>query len=446
MPLAEVLSWGESGRYVRSTWSEATAVKNQLKTSGYVFGAARFRADAIASLPIKVQIKRGGEWENAPDQTHPLKTLMDKPNADMTRHEFIQRCILSHDFGGNMLVTKERGLDASFSLGIAALWPIPTDHLRPVPKREQGGIAEYEKISYPSKGKRYAKEDVIHVQCFPDPTKPYWGLSIAEPGDFAAESDVEASRYNAKMFKQGTFPSGIISLKGNPNHQQLTQARKAWDSQLAGSDNAGKVGFMGMDAKYQPFSLTAKDLQVTEGREVAQREILVAWGVPMQLLTPTESTYNNLLLAELIFWLFTGLPLAAKIYGGLERGLAPEYGEDVRIWFDTSHIKALSDLPQETVTKAKDLASMGVPLTEVNRRLGLGLEEDALSNLTDADVVTLCNQSLDALHTPATSALVAETLGMTPPTHEQIETYWIAKGATPAGNVVPFPDQDTEAA
>lgn len=459
MPLSETLTLGESGKPVRSSWSEETAAAEALKVSGWVFVCAALRCDAVASLPIKLQVRRGDEWEDAAPASHrsaakhPLLQLLEQPNGDMTRAEFLQRCVLSLDFGGNMIVTKGRGLGPDFQMDqVVKLWPISSDVLRPVPVREEGGVAYYEKVTSPGYGRRYELEEVIHLQAFPDPTNPYWGMSRMEAAGFASDATVAASQYNFKMFSNGHFPSGLITFDGTPTQEQLVQVRTQFESRYGGSGNAGKIAIFGRNAKYQPFAMDAAKLQVIEGLKLSRSEVFATFGVPPVLAGDFErATYNNTREALKIFWTMTALPLAKQVFGGLQRGLAADFGEDVRVWFDTSHIDVLQDLSVEQVEKAEGLSRLGVPMVEVNRRLRLGLSEEAIqeddgAGLLPVEKLQQARLGLDLLHTPSTAKWAAEMLGMDEPTPEQMDDYWLKKhgGAAAPDNVVPLRADDQE--
>jgi len=72
-----------------------------------------------------------------------------------------------------------------------------------------------------------------------------------------------------------------------------------------------------------------------------------------------------------------------EIEGQLNRQLAFEYGPDIRLTYDLSNVEALAENYTEKVDNAKKLWDMGVPLTEINRRLELELE---LEGVDGADV------------------------------------------------------------
>jgi HK97 family phage portal protein len=84
-------------------------------------------------------------------------------------------------------------------------------------------------------------------------------------------------------------------------------------------------------------------MQFIEAKNLAAREIALAFGVPPMLLgIPGDNTYANYAEANRSFWRQTVLPLVARTAEALTNFLGPAYGEGLRLGFDTDQIEALS--------------------------------------------------------------------------------------------------------
>ena len=94
------------------------------------------------------------------------------------------------------------------------------------------------------------------------------------------------------------------------------------------------------------MSLTPAEMDFTEGKHAAAREIALAFGVPPQLLgIPGDNTYSNYTEANRVFWRGTVLPLASRIGAALSQWLAPAFGQEsgqVRLEVDTDQLPALA--------------------------------------------------------------------------------------------------------
>jgi len=75
---------------------------------------------------------------------------------------------------------------------------------------------------------------------------------------------------------------------------------------------------------WKPMSLTPADMDFVEQRNVAAREIALAFGVPPMLLgIPGDATYANYREANSAFWRLTALPLVNKAARGISGWLGP---------------------------------------------------------------------------------------------------------------------------
>src|SRR3546814_1188179 len=81
-----------------------------------------------------------------------------------------------------------------------------------------------------------------------------------------------------------------------------------------GAANAGRPMLLEGGLKWQSLSLTPADMDFTETKAAAAREIALAFGVPPMLLgLPGDNTYANYQEANRALWRLTILPLVTKI-------------------------------------------------------------------------------------------------------------------------------------
>src|SRR6185437_8148260 len=77
---------------------------------------------------------------------------------------------------------------------------------------------------------------------------------------------------------------------------------------------------------WKPLSLTPKDMDFIEAKNVAAREIALAIGVPPMLLgIPGDNTYSNYQEAQRAFWRQTVLPLVNRTARALSSWLSPAF-------------------------------------------------------------------------------------------------------------------------
>ena len=105
---------------------------------------------------------------------------------------------------------------------------------------------------------------------------------------------------------------------------------------------AGRPLLLDGGLDWKPMALTPAEMDFTQGKHAAAREIALAFGVPPQLLgIPGDNTYSNYQEANRVFFRATVLPFANRIACALSQWLAPAFG-DVRLAVDADQIDALA--------------------------------------------------------------------------------------------------------
>src|SRR6185312_3837392 len=115
---------------------------------------------------------------------------------------------------------------------------------------------------------------------------------------------------------------------------------------------------------WKTMSHSPADLDFATTRDVAAREIALAFGVPPMLLgIPGDNTYSNYREANLAFWRQTVLPLVARVAAALGGWLAPAYCGDLRLGYDLDQVEALS-LEREALWRRVNDADFLTPAEE----------------------------------------------------------------------------------
>ena len=90
------------------------------------------------------------------------------------------------------------------------------------------------------------------------------------------------------------------------------------------------------------MSLSPKDMDWLNGKDVSSREIALAFGVPGQLVgIPGQQTYANNREARLALYEDTILPLVLRTIAHINNWLVPHFGTDLELRADIDEIPAL---------------------------------------------------------------------------------------------------------
>jgi HK97 family phage portal protein len=324
---------------------------------------------AVASVPARAQVQTDdGAWVEVSDQA-PLPRLIEKPNPLMSWQDMNETIVSHLDLGGNAIVLKVevRGVPAE-------LWVLRPDCIKPVLSSTEG-VSHYE---YRLDGRvvaNYKPEEIIHFR-YIDPSNEFWGISPLMAGGKTVDMEVEAVNWNKATMQNRAVPDGMISMKVPLSKTQFNEANAYMENQLLGPANARRPFVLGYDAKYERFSLSPAELDFIESRRLTREEICGMFAVPPPLVgIYDKATLANIETARVIFWLDTIVPLLDDLADVWTFALAPDFGPNIRIVYDTTQVQAMQTLLKEKIESAKILSSMGVPFNEINQRLGLGFDD-----------------------------------------------------------------------
>jgi len=360
----------------KANWSgfnARQAILHGYKRSVWVYACVRLRANNVASIPWIVQRRVSGEW--GIDKTHPLNSLIERPSPNFDWSELIRRSMMLMDLGGDAYMSKVRnGANV-----VKEVWPLTPDEMI-VNTSKDRMIASYT-YRQGSVRKEIPAEDIIHLR-YTNPGDLFYGLSPLQSAARAVDIDEEGEKWQKTSLQNMAVPPSAFTLEGDVTQEQYDQAKR-FVSENSGPENARKPWVIA-NAKWQSLAQTATDLDFIQGRKMTREEICGAYGVPLPLVGLYENaTLANIDTARQILWREVLIPVLMELEGQLNRQLAFEYGPDIRLTYDLSNVEALAENYTEKVDNAQKLWSMGVPLTEINRRLELELE---LEGVHGADV------------------------------------------------------------
>jgi HK97 family phage portal protein len=297
--------------------------------AGNVVGyrAVRMVAEAAASVPLLLHVDC-----KEPD-THALASLLSRPNVAQTGRELFENLYAYLMVAGNAyaeLVTLENTPRELFALR--------PDRMAVVPSK--AGWPESYEYSVGGQSVRLPSENMLHVKMF-NPVDDYYGLAPLEAAARSIDTHNAASAWNKAMLDNAARPSGALVFAagdGALSTEQFDRLKSELESTYQGAANAGRPMILegGLDWKEMGFS--PKDMEFIEAKNIAAREIALAFGVPPMLLgIPGDSTYANYAEANRCFWRQTVVPLVGRMADALAQLLQP---------YETGVLKLMPDLDQ----------------------------------------------------------------------------------------------------
>jgi HK97 family phage portal protein len=203
--------------------------------------------------------------------------------------------------------------------------------------------------------------------------------------DIATESELAANQnLNSNV-------TGLLSVETALSVDQIKQAKKAWNQNVAGNSGGG-IAVLSGGWKFQPLNLSSTDLQLIESREFNSIDVARWFGVPGSKLGINKSvSYNSIEAEQLAFLSDTLHPLLQKIECELERKL---YTNAEREYIDVRFdIKPILRIDQKSQSEYfRTLFNMGVmTINEIRNELDLQKIEGGDNVLMQTNMSTLNN-------------------------------------------------------
>ena len=303
-----------------------------------VYRCVRMIAEAAASIPIDLY---AGDQELT---DHPLLDLMRDPNPTQSRPDLLE------SWFSFLLVSGNAYMEA-VALGgtLRELYVLRPDRISIVPGAD-GWAASYDytvaghKVSYTDDSVPGVRP-ILHQALF-HPANDYYGLSPIEAAATAIDIHNAASAWNKAMLDNSALPSGALVYTAADRQltaDQYARLKSELESTFQGAKNAGRPMLLEGGLDWRAMSLSPKDMDFTESKRQAARDIALALGVPPMLLgIPGDNTHANYQEANRAFWRHTILPLTGRTLKALSSWLGAAYGGGLELRMDLDGIEALS--------------------------------------------------------------------------------------------------------
>jgi len=361
---------------VFETTSKATWTKpgtQQMLLEGYegnswVFACIRKKMQAVGSVPLILQeFQKELGYKDFIGQ-HPLKKLLENPCPGVTGAQLIKIIQGQFDIQGEFFgkVTLG-GKGGKVPLEV---WPLHIGSTSPVVKNNE--IVEFKYTNRNGSVKTIDPSEILHLKST-HPDNIFSGMAAMTAGSKAVDIDNEAAKWQKISMQNRGIPDGVFTMEGDIGPDEWEEASRQVAENYSGSDHA-RGPWVVANAKFEQMSQSMADLDFMQGRKMTREEICAVLDVPPPLVGILDkANYANIETARKIFWRDSMLPSLADIADQLTRRFLKS-GDNLRLFFDTTNISALQDSLTEKLASAKDLFSMGVPLSVINKRLEMNLD------------------------------------------------------------------------
>ena len=350
-----------------------------LAAEGYQKNAIAFRCISLVSQNAAavpwILFEGEGQGRRRVD-AHPLLKLLRRPNPVQGGAELFGALFSSYLIAGNSYLEAAGPKDSA----PLELWQLRPDRMKIIPGGS--GIPAGYRYTVNGSSVDYRADpltgaaDVLHLKSF-HPLDDWYGMSPLEAAAFSIDQHNEAAAWNAALLQSSGRPSGALVYK--PQHPDAvdaltTEQREALKEEIAqyfsGPANAGRPIVLEGGLDWRDMSLSPKDMDWLAGKDVSAREIALAFHVPPQLVGIEGSlTFANFEQARLALFDDAVLPLLDRTKDALNNWLAPRFGSQLSLDYDTDAVEALA--PRRAAIWSRISSANFMTLNEKRRSLGL---------------------------------------------------------------------------
>ena len=330
-----------------------------MELSVAVYACVRLRAQTLASVPLVVYRKGADGLEAVPD--HPLAQLLGYVNDHWTTSRLWQMTESSLCIWGEAFWVLERGQSGKGQP--SEIWYARADKMKPIPDAK--GYLRGFVYEDANRKLEFAPGEVIWFR-YPNPADEFRGLSPLEAARVSVEASVEAIRANAAIFRNGMSPGGILSPEDNSvsftrEERELLEAQLA--KRMTGADRRHRMMVFSHKVNISTPTLSPKDAEFMALMGWTLNDVCRVYQVPpMKVQDFSRATFSNVEQADKALWTDCILPELAMLSSELTEQLAPMFGDDLVVDFDTAGIRALQEDQTEITDQMTKLAALGVPL------------------------------------------------------------------------------------
>nr|WP_316653288.1 phage portal protein [uncultured Gellertiella sp.] len=279
--------------------------------------AVRLVAEAAANVPLLLY---EGERELS---GHPVLALLQRPNPRQAGPDFLEALYGHLLLSGNAYVEPVR-----LGAEIRELYLLRPDRVSVAEGRDGWPVAYLVQSAQGTRRIPVRDGALLHLKLF-HPLDDHLGFAPLAAAEMALELSNAAATWNKALLDNSARPSGALVYQpkegGNLSPQQYERLKQELEDGYSGAIRAGRPLLLEGGLDWKAMGLTPRDMDFTEAKNGAARDIALSLGVPPMLLgIPGDNTYANYQEANRAFYRLTVLPLLTRTAMALGAFLAGE--------------------------------------------------------------------------------------------------------------------------
>jgi HK97 family phage portal protein len=360
-----------SADYARSLTLDLDAESRGWTHSAVAYRCVAQIADNGSSVNLEITRPDGTVIDG-----HRIAHLFNKrPNEQMGSARSLKSVILQQlQLAGRSFAFCDRGESLDPDADVQAVYPIYDDVQVFVARREGDDPRPADVIGY-----IVNRADGARVPVLPDemlwfkyshPFDPLLSVAPWKAARHAVDVDAFAREWQRSSLENGAQPGGVVYL-GDMSPEAFVKAKASFRSTVEGPANARRhllvaspPGSPGKGIEYVRLGLTAEEVSYLETRVQSAEEVMLAFGVPRDLLMG-GATYENRAASKTALWSDKIVPDLEIIASEIDRVLLPSDGENAG--FDLSGVDALQEAQDSVADRLRALTYADIAMIDEAR-------------------------------------------------------------------------------
>lgn len=269
-------------------------------------------------------------------ETHPLLTLMRRPNAEQASASFLEALFGYWLTAGNTYVEAVRAGPTSPPV---ELWIKRPDRIRVLADTDNR-IRGYE---YTVAGRSYDFDltQMRHLKTWA-PLNDWYGMSPIAAAARGVDLFNAGQSHNLALIQNGARPSGAWIAAGKLNDKEFERFKREIREHTAINERGTPILLEG-GVEWRETGISPKDLDWLNGQTDAGRQIHAAYGVHPVLTGLEQGTYENQRLAQRGLLINAVLPFLDLFVEELNAWLVPSFGTNLDLYYDREAFPALAE-------------------------------------------------------------------------------------------------------
>lgn len=336
-------------------------------------------AEEIENIRILILNKNADKDTDKFIDKHVLLDLLNHPNSDQTRREFLGQITHNYMITGNAFIGATGDINKP-PLELISISPIeitiqgttkdtfPEKYIYLTPgiggvtfKRQED---KKNRLIFVSQNSNGIEGQLWHIRGFNTETglNGLWGKSKLNSIFLEIEQIDNANRHNLSFLEKGMRSSAFVTSETSLTQDQRDSLREQLTQNYAGADNAGRIFFAdGGKFNVTELSKTMKDMDFRGLREDMKIDVFNRLKVPLPLVTTESQTFVNMREAKLSLYDNAVIPLLNLLLQELTLFLFPRYNLDtsqLMLAFNPLEIQALRQRIREENNEIKDIKTI----------------------------------------------------------------------------------------